>query len=108
MIYRQVNLLFREHYDFLMHSGLYDALADSGLLVRHQEVDRGPAVSSSRYKILQPEPIPFISYPYEWSFSQLKDAALTTLQVQKMALEFGMTLYTSVPVNVLQTGIRTG
>lgn len=43
-------------------------------------------------KVLKPERIPFISYPYEWSFSQLKDAALATLEIEKIALEHGMTL----------------
>jgi hypothetical protein len=42
--------------------------------------------------VLKPEQVPFVSYPYEWSFSQLKDAALTTLLIQKKALEFGMCL----------------
>ena len=42
--------------------------------------------------IIKPERIPFISYPYEWSFSQLKDAARLTLQIQKFALEKGLSL----------------
>ena len=44
------------------------------------------------YKVIKPDQIAFVSYPYEWSFSQLKDAALTTLDIQKKALEFGMSL----------------
>ena len=31
------------------------------------------------------DPSGFISYPYEWSFSQLKDAALLTLEAQAAA-----------------------
>ena len=85
---------------FLMKSDLYDALVNSGMLVCHQEADYDLAVSPSGYKILRPEPIPFISYPYEWSFSQLKDAALATLQVQKTALEYGMTLKDSSAYNI--------
>ena len=38
------------------------------------------------YKIIRPEEVPFISYPYEWSFSQLQDAALATLEIEKRAL----------------------
>jgi ribosomal protein L11 methylase PrmA len=49
---------------------------------------------------LEPEVIPFISYPYEWSFSQLKDAALVTLQIQKMALEHGMCLKDASAYNI--------
>jgi hypothetical protein len=44
------------------------------------------------YKVIRPEPIEFISYPYEWSFSQYQDAALATLEIQRRALGRGMTL----------------
>ena len=92
VIFRQVNIAYQEQYDFFMDSGLYDALVNSGLLIRHEEVTLDRIQSPNAYKILQPEPIPFISYPYEWCFSQLKDAALITLDIQKKALEFRMTL----------------
>jgi hypothetical protein len=52
------------------------------------------------YKIIKPEPIQFISYPYEWCFSQLRDAALTTLKIQKKALDFGMSLKDSSAYNI--------
>jgi len=44
--------------------------------------------------------VPFISYPYEWSFSQLKAAALATLEIQKRALAFGMSLKDSSAYNI--------
>lgn len=75
-----------------MGSGLYKALVDANLLIPHEEADIGLAVSEDAYKIITPTQIPFISYPYEWCFSQLKDAALTTLGIQKRSLEFGMSL----------------
>jgi hypothetical protein len=83
-----------------MESGLYEELVRSGLLVRHQEMDPDGAGSEGAYKILKPEHIPFISYPYEWGFSQLKDAALTTLDIQKKALAFGMTLKDASAYNI--------
>ena len=43
-------------------------------------------------RLIRPEIVPFISYPHEWSFSQIKDAALCILEIQKSALEHGMTL----------------
>lgn len=97
---RQVNHGYEEHYDMLMASGLYDALVNSDLLIRHEEINLGRAAKFDAYKILKPDIVPFISYPYEWSFSQLKDAALTTLEVQKRALEFGMTLKDSSAYNI--------
>ncbi len=51
-------------------------------------------------KIIQPERVPFISYPYEWSFGQLKDAALATLSIQKRALKVDMSLKDASAYNI--------
>lgn len=92
LIYRQINTCYKENYDHFIKSGLYKELVDSELLIPHREVDTVHAKTDEVYKVIIPEPIPFISYPYEWCFSQLKDAALTTLKIQKKSLEFGMSL----------------
>jgi len=91
-LYRQVNQAGRAGYDLLMGSGLYADLTARGWLVAHQESDAAPALPDLAYKVLRPEPIDFISYPYEWCFSQLKDAALLTLDVQLLAMEYGLSL----------------
>ena len=101
---RQVQRSYAEHYDALLSSGLYQKLVDKQLLIPHQEVSLDQAKDGSDpqdvYRVLQPERIPFISYPYEWSFSQLKDAALTTLRIQKLALARGMTLKDASAFNI--------
>lgn len=89
-IYRQVNSGYRENYDHLMKSGLYESLVGSGLLVKHSEVDIAAPQAAIAYKVIKPERIPFVSYPYEWSFIQLKDASVLTLEIQKKALGSGM------------------
>jgi hypothetical protein len=91
-IYRQVNFTYKENYDQLMNSGLYEVLVSAELLIPHEEVDVEYTEPDKAYKIIKPELVPFISYPYEWSFSQLKNAALITLEVQKQSLDFGMSL----------------
>ena len=91
-LYRQVNMGCRDHYQMLMDSGLYAALVKQGMLVRHEEVDGPVADENSAWRILKPEPMTLISYPYEWCFSQLKDAALLTLDIQRIALDHGMCL----------------
>lgn len=75
-----------------MSSGLYGNLIKSELIVPHEEVNETPAESDSCYKVIKPSNIPFISYPYEWSFSQYKDAATALLNIQSKAIEHGMTL----------------
>ena len=100
VVYRQINITYKENYDYLMQSGLYESLANRALLIPHEEVHLELAQHDNVYKIIKPELIPFISYPYEWSFSQLKDAALLTLQIQKKSLEFGMSLKDCSAYNV--------
>lgn len=91
-VYRQINSDYQDHYDQLVGSGLYRALVDAELLIPHAESSLAYAQTDEAWKIIKPEPVDFISYPYEWCFSELKDAALTTLAVQKTALRFGMSL----------------
>jgi hypothetical protein len=100
VIYRQVNLIYKDDYDHLISSGLYQALVDDNLLIPHEEVSIEPPVPELAYKIIKPQPISFISYPYEWCFSQLRDAALTTLKLQRKAFEFGMSLRDSSAYNI--------
>jgi len=92
LIYRQINTVYKTHYDQLIESGLYQALVDAELLVPHEEVPINGPQPDKAYMVIKPEQVPFISYPYEWCFSQLKDAALFTLEIQKKALDYGMSL----------------
>jgi hypothetical protein len=100
VIYRQVNECYKQHYDLLIQSGLYKALIAEGLLIEHEELSSSASLSDVAYKVLKPSNIPFISYPYEWSFSQLKDAARTTLKIQRMALDHGMSLKDASAYNI--------
>ncbi len=100
VIFRQVNQAYQAHYDQLMSSKLYEKLVSAGLLIPHEEVDLEPEDPLSAYRVLKPENLGFISYPYEWSFSQLKDAALATLTIQKHALEAGMVLKDASAYNI--------
>ena len=84
-LYRQINQVYKDDYELLIGSGLYKDLADSGLLIPHSEAGIEGYVPERSYKIIAPKKVPFISYPYEWCFSQLKDAALATLEIQKRA-----------------------
>lgn len=99
-LFRQVNKVYQQDYDLLISSGLYERLTKQKLLIPHQEVDIRPIQAELGYKVLQPELVDFISYPYEWSFSQLKDAALLTLAIQKIALETGMILKDASAYNI--------
>lgn len=105
-ILRQVNQEYRPHYELLESSGLLAALWAEGLLVEHEVVDEPPAVAGPAWKVLRPRRVEFVSYPWEWSFSQLKDAALATLRIQDLALAHGMTLKDASALNVQFPGGR--
>ena len=107
LIYRKVNKIYKDNYDMLMGSGLYDALVKDALLIPHEEVDIDCEKPDNAYKIIKPQKIPFISYPYEWCFSQLKNAALTTLEIQKKALNFGMSLKDASAYNIQFRNCKT-
>lgn len=99
-LYRQVNHKYEREYARLMESGLYAKLVKAGLLIPHQEADQAPADAETSFRVIQPERVPFISYPYEWSFSQLKDAALATLSIQRRALKQEMSLKDASAYNI--------
>jgi len=99
-LFRQVNKYYQKDYNLLMGSGLYDQLVTKKYLVRHTEIEDNKGLNTDMYKVISPEVISFISYPYEWSFSQLKDAALTTLKIQEIAMHYGMTLKDGSAYNI--------
>lgn len=100
VLYRQINKIYQADYDRLTGSGLYGKLIEMGALVEHSEEDIRLADSSVACMVIRPELVPFVSYPYEWGFSQLRDAALLTLDIQKTALEFGMSLKDASAYNI--------
>jgi len=100
ILYRQINQRGKEDYQELMRSGLYDRLVSENLLIPHEEVELTPEQPDEAFAVIRPEPVPCISYPYEWSFSMIRDAALTTLKVQQTALQFGMTLKDASGTNI--------
>ncbi len=101
VLYRQVNEQGRAEYDVLMSSGLYEALTAAGDLIAHTEADVSLAPRPGAYKVLRPERVAFVSYPYEWCFGQLKDAALLTLRLQKEAMRRGLSLRDATAYNVM-------
>ena len=106
VLYRQVNRSFQPKFAAVRASGLFEELARERLLVPHEEVGLEHAASPPAVAVLRPERIDFISYPYEWSFGQLRDAALLTLAVQERAVERGFTLRDATAYNVQFSGGR--
>jgi hypothetical protein len=106
ILYRQVNAAFRGDFDLLRSSGLYDSLVERKALVRHDDAALELAASPDAARVIRPERVPLVSYPYEWTFGQLKAAALLTLDVLREALERGMILRDGTAANVQFIGAR--
>ncbi|RYZ26275.1 MAG: SAM-dependent methyltransferase [Chitinophagaceae bacterium] len=99
-IYRQVNKSFQKDFDFFISSGLYSSLVQENLLIPHKVIPQNLTGNAAWYTTLKPEQIGFISYPYEWTFNMLKDAASLTLHLALKALEHGMILKDATPFNL--------
>jgi hypothetical protein len=104
----------------LSPAGLEDwrALAESRLWRELQEegrvVDTEPAepdalpdlLAGEAAGVLRHERVPFVSYPYEWPYSMLKDAALLQLELNQRALRADLALKDASPYNVQWRGAR--
>jgi len=95
IIKRVINPIYFKQYRSLTETGFFDSLFKNNLLIKHKELSK-----SKNAIIIQPENIPFITYPYEWSFNQYKEAALLTLKLQKFSLESNFSLKDATAFNV--------
>ena len=100
VLYRQVNRAYAEDLEHLRGSGLLAELVVDGLAVEVTPADASLAMTEDAVAVLAPERVPFVSYPYEWCFGQLRDAALLTLQIAERALSRGMVLKDASAYNV--------
>lgn len=111
-IYRHGDRVFRglsqgalEDFRKLAQCRFYRTFLDEGKLVRSREIS-GEAlplpreVHESWAGFLEHDTVPVISYPYEWTFSMLQDAALLTLDLTEAALLEDLSLKDATPYNV--------
>lgn len=105
-LYRQVNRRYEQNFRLLNDSGLYDELTRAGQLVDHEIADDAEPVTDESFCVIRPRRLPFISYPYEWPFSALKDAARLTLDIQLRALKRDMQLKDATAYNVQFEGCK--
>jgi ribosomal protein L11 methylase PrmA len=96
-------------YEHVRDSGALRTWIDRGWVVETKEVgapaDAGPDIREARY-FLEHARVPFISYPYEWSFALLKAAALLHLDLQIDALNRDLQLSDASAFNVQFIGAR--
>ncbi len=83
-------------------AGLLTRLQADGSLVRHRRLDDPPANLEPGLwaAVLEVERLPVITYPYEWSFEMLRQAALLTLDVSTTCLDAGFQLKDASAYNI--------
>jgi len=101
-VLRTIMPCYKDTWQSVVESGLIADALEKESIVPFEEHNALPG----SWKTLKVERIPFISYPYEWSFSQLKDAALLTLELQRNALEKSMVLKDASAYNIQFIGSR--
>ena len=105
-LFRQIEPSFAERWAAVESSGILETLVADGKIVAFEPAPLSEAATPSAVRVLRPTELPFISYPYEWSFGQLRDAALLTLDLEEAALARGLTLRDASAYNIQFVGAR--
>src|SRR5690606_22979763 len=93
----------------LRDAPFFRRLGEAGQVVRTtvHEGDAPPSPRGTRWAaVLEHERIPVVSYPYEWPFAMLREAATLHLDVLAAALDGGMSLKDGTAYNVQFVGSR--
>ena len=107
-IIRLLDATAYENWQRFSRTRLFHKLSKDGSIVQTEEValDKLPEtiVSQGWAAAIRHERIPFISYPYEWSFSQMRDAAMFHLDLLEMSLAEDFILKDSSAFNIQWRG----
>jgi hypothetical protein len=105
-VYRVLSERGAEDWRALADSPLLAELTGAGSLIATEEASAGALdgaaglLAEDTAAILRHERLPFISYPYEWTFGMLRDAALLQLDLELAAIDAGLSLKDATPYNV--------
>jgi len=109
-VYRALSPQAQRDWHRVSQQPFFEQLLSKGSVVRTRELSDEVAaqfeLSASIAAILHHDRIPFVSYPYEWSFSMLRSAAILHLEILSEAIEVGTILKDSSPYNVQFRGSR--
>ncbi len=84
-------------WEALSSSKFFAEATASGKLIAAQRVEYEGSEAAAA---IEHPVVPFVSYPYEWTFSMLKDAALLQLDLLDRALRDGLTIKDATPFNI--------
>jgi len=101
-IYRSITAEGKSQYEFIRDSKIIEKSTKNGFLITTHEVDKKilNIQDDNIAYVVEHKRIPFISYPYEWSFEQLKEAALLHLNFHIYLLKKNFTLRDASAYNI--------
>jgi hypothetical protein len=105
-IYRSIFRPGAADFEAARDSGVYEKLIEKGLLIPHREVEALDSAPKGTVYCLSHPRLPMVSYPWEWPFSMLKDAALLHLDVMEIIIPIGFWLRDASAFNVQYNGER--
>ncbi len=103
-LFRALDHRGRRDWEAASNAGLIAGLIEDGLMVRTVESDQAPPAGMEDALVLESDLVRPITYPYEWSFLMLRDAALVMLEITERALEAGIELKDATAYNVVFSG----
>lgn len=98
-VYRRINSNYIKTFRNLQKEDFFKKLLTNKKVINFKEKSVKEFDTQAK-AIFEVEKIPFISYPYEWSFSQLKDVALLTLEIQEKSLKNNFSLKDASAYNI--------
>ena len=103
-VLRGVDAATLDNYRALSQQTFFQDFQSAGKIIATREITSGAdhaAITGDGWAgVLAHDTVPFISYPYEWTFSMLRDAALLQLELTETCLENGWTLKDATPFNI--------
>ncbi|MFP4537394.1 MAG: class I SAM-dependent methyltransferase [Dichotomicrobium sp.] len=107
-VFRYLSQRALENWRRLESAPFFRALTEEGKVVETRSVDaEKEGIDLGGWAgVVEHARIPFVSYPYEWTFGMLRDAALLHLDLMKRALAADMILKDSSAYNIQWNGAR--
>ena len=106
-IYRSIFKPGVEAFEAVKTAGIYDRLIDAGILISHMEVNKPDFAPRGTIYCLEHPPLDMVSYPWEWPFSLLKNAALIHLDAMEILIPLGFWMRDASAYNVQFDGTNT-
>ena len=103
-IYRSIFKPGVEDYEASKDKGAHDKLIEGGILLPHSEIPVEDFFPPGTVYGLSHPVLPMVTYPWEWPFSMLKDAAILHLDAMELLLPEGLWLRDANAFNVQYDG----